>query len=42
MVFTRNIATDVKEYIMSLSGVKNIKQSEKYMGLPPVIGISKT
>ncbi|CAI9771185.1 unnamed protein product [Fraxinus pennsylvanica] len=42
MVFSANVPPDKKQAIMALWNASQIQQYEKYLGLPPMVGRSKT
>ncbi|XP_022841874.1 uncharacterized protein LOC111365549 [Olea europaea var. sylvestris] len=42
MVFSANVSQDKQESIMALSNAPQVQQYDKYLGLPPMVGRSKT
>lgn len=42
MMFSRNVTDGMQNEIMSMWSVSNVQQYEKYIGLPLVIGRSKS
>lgn len=42
MVFSRNFNDHVQREIMDLWKVSSVQQHEKHLGLPPMVGKSKT
>ena len=41
LFFSKNVSDDTKESIKNLLGVSEIKEYEKYLGLPAVVGRNK-
>ncbi|XP_042972966.1 uncharacterized protein LOC122304767 [Carya illinoinensis] len=42
MIFSRNVDSNQQRELMSLWGVQHFQQYDKYLGLPPLVGRSKT
>lgn len=42
MVFSSNVSSKVQSQIFQMWGVERVEQYEKYLGLPPMVGRSKT
>ena len=42
IVFSKNVGTDVQEFVSSVLGMEVVESHEKYLGLPIYVGKKKT